>query len=114
MVPNVFVLQEKQEDLERNKQLAQEFSYEADLNDNSKPKITVLDDSSDGKSKTSDDFRKKRNKHYDNEYAAALRKAKKGAEDVRVGTDYNVKRVIQIHKLDQWFKGTFSYWPANL
>uniref|UniRef100_A0A915IXR2 Uncharacterized protein n=1 Tax=Romanomermis culicivorax TaxID=13658 RepID=A0A915IXR2_ROMCU len=25
----------------------------------------------------------------------------------------NVKRVIRVHKLDQWFKATFGYWPAN-
>uniref|UniRef100_A0A915IAC0 Uncharacterized protein n=1 Tax=Romanomermis culicivorax TaxID=13658 RepID=A0A915IAC0_ROMCU len=27
--------------------------------------------------------------------------------------DYNVKRVIRIHELDQWFKGTSGYWLAN-
>uniref|UniRef100_A0A915KMN5 Uncharacterized protein n=1 Tax=Romanomermis culicivorax TaxID=13658 RepID=A0A915KMN5_ROMCU len=27
--------------------------------------------------------------------------------------DYNVKSIIQIHELDQWFKGTFAYWLAN-
>uniref|UniRef100_A0A915J8Q7 Uncharacterized protein n=1 Tax=Romanomermis culicivorax TaxID=13658 RepID=A0A915J8Q7_ROMCU len=27
--------------------------------------------------------------------------------------DYNVKRVIRIHELDQWFKGTFRYWIPN-
>uniref|UniRef100_A0A915KJL4 Uncharacterized protein n=1 Tax=Romanomermis culicivorax TaxID=13658 RepID=A0A915KJL4_ROMCU len=26
---------------------------------------------------------------------------------------HNVKRVVRIHELDQWFKGTFGYWPAN-
>uniref|UniRef100_A0A915HH52 Uncharacterized protein n=1 Tax=Romanomermis culicivorax TaxID=13658 RepID=A0A915HH52_ROMCU len=26
---------------------------------------------------------------------------------------YNVKRVIRIHELDQRFKATFGYWPAN-
>uniref|UniRef100_A0A915KYB2 Uncharacterized protein n=1 Tax=Romanomermis culicivorax TaxID=13658 RepID=A0A915KYB2_ROMCU len=27
--------------------------------------------------------------------------------------DYNIKRVVRIHELDQWFKATFGYWPAN-
>uniref|UniRef100_A0A915IB74 Uncharacterized protein n=1 Tax=Romanomermis culicivorax TaxID=13658 RepID=A0A915IB74_ROMCU len=28
--------------------------------------------------------------------------------------NYNVKWVVRVHKLDQWFKATFGYWPANL
>uniref|UniRef100_A0A915J9T8 Uncharacterized protein n=1 Tax=Romanomermis culicivorax TaxID=13658 RepID=A0A915J9T8_ROMCU len=27
--------------------------------------------------------------------------------------DYNIQRVVQVHMLDQWFKPTFGYWPAN-
>uniref|UniRef100_A0A915HWS3 Uncharacterized protein n=1 Tax=Romanomermis culicivorax TaxID=13658 RepID=A0A915HWS3_ROMCU len=27
--------------------------------------------------------------------------------------NYNIKRAIRVHELDQWFKGTFGYWPAN-
>uniref|UniRef100_A0A915L8R4 Uncharacterized protein n=1 Tax=Romanomermis culicivorax TaxID=13658 RepID=A0A915L8R4_ROMCU len=27
--------------------------------------------------------------------------------------DCNVKRVVRVHELDQWFKETFGYWPAN-
>uniref|UniRef100_A0A915KRZ9 Uncharacterized protein n=1 Tax=Romanomermis culicivorax TaxID=13658 RepID=A0A915KRZ9_ROMCU len=26
---------------------------------------------------------------------------------------YNLKRVVRVHELDQWFKATFRYWPAN-
>uniref|UniRef100_A0A915KVB2 Uncharacterized protein n=1 Tax=Romanomermis culicivorax TaxID=13658 RepID=A0A915KVB2_ROMCU len=34
-------------------------------------------------------------------------------EGMDMPRNYNVKWVIRIHKLDQWFKGTFRYWPAN-
>uniref|UniRef100_A0A915I696 Uncharacterized protein n=1 Tax=Romanomermis culicivorax TaxID=13658 RepID=A0A915I696_ROMCU len=27
--------------------------------------------------------------------------------------DYNIKRIIRVHELDQCFKGTFGYWLAN-
>uniref|UniRef100_A0A915HV80 Uncharacterized protein n=1 Tax=Romanomermis culicivorax TaxID=13658 RepID=A0A915HV80_ROMCU len=27
--------------------------------------------------------------------------------------NYNIKRVVRIHELEQWFKATFGYWPAN-
>uniref|UniRef100_A0A915KWE9 Uncharacterized protein n=1 Tax=Romanomermis culicivorax TaxID=13658 RepID=A0A915KWE9_ROMCU len=26
---------------------------------------------------------------------------------------YNVKRVLRIHELDQWFEATFGCWPTN-
>uniref|UniRef100_A0A915KM03 Uncharacterized protein n=1 Tax=Romanomermis culicivorax TaxID=13658 RepID=A0A915KM03_ROMCU len=26
---------------------------------------------------------------------------------------YNVKRVVRVNELDQWFKATFEYWSAN-
>uniref|UniRef100_A0A915KGU0 Uncharacterized protein n=1 Tax=Romanomermis culicivorax TaxID=13658 RepID=A0A915KGU0_ROMCU len=27
--------------------------------------------------------------------------------------DYNIKSVVRIHELNQWFKATFGYWPSN-
>uniref|UniRef100_A0A915HNM6 Uncharacterized protein n=1 Tax=Romanomermis culicivorax TaxID=13658 RepID=A0A915HNM6_ROMCU len=33
------------------------------------------------------------------------------AEDPK--ENYNVKWVARVHQLDQWFIGTFGYWPAN-
>uniref|UniRef100_A0A915IIZ2 Transposase n=1 Tax=Romanomermis culicivorax TaxID=13658 RepID=A0A915IIZ2_ROMCU len=30
-----------------------------------------------------------------------------------IDENYNVKWVIRINKLDQWFKGTFGYWRAT-
>uniref|UniRef100_A0A915IEG8 Uncharacterized protein n=1 Tax=Romanomermis culicivorax TaxID=13658 RepID=A0A915IEG8_ROMCU len=27
--------------------------------------------------------------------------------------DYNIKGLVRVHELDQWFKGTFGYWWAN-
>uniref|UniRef100_A0A915HE71 Uncharacterized protein n=1 Tax=Romanomermis culicivorax TaxID=13658 RepID=A0A915HE71_ROMCU len=26
---------------------------------------------------------------------------------------YNIERVVRVHELDQWFKATSGYWPAN-
>uniref|UniRef100_A0A915JHW7 Uncharacterized protein n=1 Tax=Romanomermis culicivorax TaxID=13658 RepID=A0A915JHW7_ROMCU len=77
-------------------------------------------------------FKNKRDEHYANEFAFANEKLRQMLSEREKklfylfhfdifctdlnstnASDYNFKRVIRIHKLDQWFKGTFSYWPAN-
>uniref|UniRef100_A0A915JV91 Uncharacterized protein n=1 Tax=Romanomermis culicivorax TaxID=13658 RepID=A0A915JV91_ROMCU len=66
-----------------------------------------------GKTTSSSSSTGTKNRSTENQKLIANQGISKGGNKPAIGKNYNRKRVVRVHELDQWFKATFGYWPSN-